>query len=142
FVSLRTKCKEILQTEEDLSEIVQLVGKSALAETDKITLDVARIIKDDFLQQNGYSDYDRYCPFYKTTWMLRNFIGFYKQATHMVESTSGQITWAKIRDNMGDIIYQLSSMKFEDPADGEQVLVEKYTQLQRDIEEQFRSLSD
>ncbi|KAJ1783104.1 H(+)-transporting V1 sector ATPase subunit A [Coemansia sp. RSA 2167] len=142
FVSLRTKCKEILQTEEDLSEIVQLVGKSALAETDKITLDVARIIKDDFLQQNGYSDYDRYCPFYKTTWMLRNFIGFYKQATHTVESTSGQITWAKIRDNMGDIIYRLSSMKFEDPADGEQVLVEKYTQLQRDIEEQFRSLSD
>ncbi|KAJ1754995.1 H(+)-transporting V1 sector ATPase subunit A, partial [Coemansia sp. RSA 1591] len=142
FVSLRTKCKEILQTEEDLSEIVQLVGKSALAETDKITLDVARIIKDDFLQQNGYSDYDRYCPFYKTTWMLRNFIGFYKQATHTVESTSGQITWAKIRDNMGDIIYRLSSMKFEDPADGEQALVEKYTQLQRDIEEQFRSLSD
>ncbi|KAJ2500760.1 H(+)-transporting V1 sector ATPase subunit A [Coemansia sp. RSA 1972] len=142
FVSLRTKCKEILQTEEDLSEIVQLVGKSALAETDKITLDVARIIKDDFLQQNGYSNYDRYCPFYKTTWMLRNFIGFYKQATHTVESTSGQITWAKIRDNMGDIIYRLSSMKFEDPADGEQALVEKYTQLQRDIEEQFRSLSD
>ncbi|KAJ2850777.1 H(+)-transporting V1 sector ATPase subunit A, partial [Coemansia erecta] len=110
FVSLRTKCKEILQTEEDLSEIVQLVGKSALAETDKITLEIARIIKDDFLQQNGYSNYDRYCPFYKTTWMLRNMIGFYKHATHTVESTSGQITWAKIRDNMGDIIYRLSSM--------------------------------
>ncbi|KAJ1848898.1 H(+)-transporting V1 sector ATPase subunit A [Coemansia sp. RSA 2708] len=142
FVSLRTRCKEILQTEEDLSEIVQLVGKSALAETDKITLEVARIIKDDFLQQNGYSNYDRYCPFYKTTWMLRNMIGFYKQATHAVESTSGQITWAKIRDNMGDIIYRLSSMKFEDPADGEQALAEKYTQLQRDMEEQFRSLTD
>ncbi|KAJ1962131.1 H(+)-transporting V1 sector ATPase subunit A [Dipsacomyces acuminosporus] len=142
FVSLRTKCKEILQTEEDLSEIVQLVGKSALAESDKITLEVARIIKDDFLQQNGYSNYDRYCPFYKTTWMLRNMIGFYKHATHAVESTSGQVTWAKIRDNMGDIIYRLSSMKFEDPADGQDVLVERYTQLQKDIEEQFRSLVD
>ncbi|KAJ1725565.1 H(+)-transporting V1 sector ATPase subunit A [Coemansia erecta] len=142
FVSLRTKCKEILQTEEDLSEIVQLVGKSALAETDKITLEIARIIKDDFLQQNGYSNYDRYCPFYKTTWMLRNLIGFYKHATHAVEATSGQITWAKIRDNMGDIIYRLSSMKFEDPADGEDALVERYTQLQREMEEQFRSLSD
>ncbi|KAJ2862380.1 H(+)-transporting V1 sector ATPase subunit A [Coemansia asiatica] len=142
FVSLRTKCKEILQTEEDLSEIVQLVGKSALAETDKITLEIARIIKDDFLQQNGYSNYDRYCPFYKTTWMLRNMIGFYKHATHTVESTSGQITWAKIRDNMGDIIYRLSSMKFEDPADGEKALVERYAKLQREMEEQFRSLSD
>ncbi|KAJ2702729.1 H(+)-transporting V1 sector ATPase subunit A [Coemansia sp. IMI 209128] len=142
FVSLRTTCKQILQTEEDLSEIVQLVGKSALAETDKITLEIARIIKDDFLQQNGYSNYDRYCPFYKTTWMLRNMIGFYKLSRHAVESTSGQITWAKIRDTMGDMIYRLSSMKFEDPADGEQVLVERYTQLQRDMEEQFRSLSD
>ncbi|KAJ1892026.1 H(+)-transporting V1 sector ATPase subunit A, partial [Coemansia sp. S17] len=77
-----------------------------------------------------------------TTWMLRNMIGFYKLSRHAVEATSGQITWAKIRDTMGDMIYRLSSMKFEDPADGEQVLVERYTQLQRDMEEQFRSLSD
>ncbi|KAJ2140588.1 NAPDH-dependent diflavin reductase [Coemansia sp. RSA 678] len=41
---------------------------------------------------------------------------------------------------MGDIIYRLSSMKFEDPADGEQVLVEKYTQLQRDIEEHLKNV--
>ena len=42
FVALRTKVKEILQEEEDLSEIVQLVGKASLAETDKITLEVSR----------------------------------------------------------------------------------------------------
>merc|ERR1712137_771417 len=64
FVDLRTKVREILQEEEDLSEIVQLVGKASLAETDKITLEVAKLLKDDFLQQNGYSPYDRYCPFY------------------------------------------------------------------------------
>lgn len=52
FVPLRTKVKEILQEEEDLSEIVQLVGKASLAETDKITLEVAKLLKDDFLQQN------------------------------------------------------------------------------------------
>ena len=51
--------KEILQEEEDLTEIVQLVGKGSLAEGDKITLEVAKLIKDDFLQQNGYSTYDR-----------------------------------------------------------------------------------
>jgi V-type H+-transporting ATPase subunit A len=55
FVPLRTKVKEILQEEEDLSEIVQLVGKASLAETDKITLEVAKLLKDDFLQQNRYS---------------------------------------------------------------------------------------
>ncbi|CAG2215028.1 ATP6A [Mytilus edulis] len=48
FVPLRKKCKEILQEEEELSEIVQLVGKASLAEADKITLEVAKLIKDDF----------------------------------------------------------------------------------------------
>ena len=56
---MRTQVKEILQEEEDLSEIVQLVGKASLAEADKITLEVAKLIKDDYLQQNGYTPYDR-----------------------------------------------------------------------------------
>ena len=56
---LCSQTKEILQEEEDLFEVVQLVGKGSLAEADKITLEVARIIKDDFLQQNGYTPYDR-----------------------------------------------------------------------------------
>jgi len=140
FVLLRTKCKEILQAEEDLSEIVQLVGKSALAETDKITLEIAKILKDDFLQQNGYSEYDRFCPFYKTVWMLRNMMGFYDQATHSIEASGGQMTWGKIKDSCGDLLYKLSSMKFENPNDGEAVLKERYEKLKREIEEKFRSL--
>jgi len=142
FISLRTKAREILQQEEDLSEIVQLVGKSALGEADKITLEVARIIKDDFLQQNGYSTYDRYCPFYKTVGMLRNMMYFYDQSIHAVEASSNQITWNKIRDSMSDVIYKLSSMKFEDPADGEDVIKERYQKLQKEMEEQFRALLD
>lgn len=142
FIALRTKCKEILQKEEDLSEIVQLVGKSALAETDKITLEIARVIKDDFLQQNGYSNYDRFCPFYKTVGILRNMIFFHEQATHAVEITSSQITWNKIKDSMGDIVYKLSSMKFEDPVDGEEALKERYSRLHKEIEERFRALLD
>ncbi|OMJ10269.1 V-type proton ATPase catalytic subunit A isoform 2 [Smittium culicis] len=142
FIALRTRCKEILQIEEDLSEIVQLVGKGALAESDKITLEVARLIKDDFLQQNGYSSYDRYCPFYKTVWMLRNFIQFHKLATHTVESTNGQVSWSNIRDKMGDIIYRLGSMKFEEPSHGQQELESRFNKLLKEMEERFRSLSD
>jgi len=48
-----------LQEEDDLFEVVQLVGKGSLAESDKITLEVAKLLKDDFLQQNGYTPYDR-----------------------------------------------------------------------------------
>jgi len=68
-----------------------------------------------------YTPYDRYCPFYKSTAMLRNMIGFYEMARHAVESTSqseNKVTWNVIRESMGNILYQLSSMKFKDPADG------------------------
>lgn len=91
--------------------------QSSLAESDKITLEVAKLIKDDFLQQNGYSSYDRYCPFYKTVGMLTNICAFYDFARHSVETTSNsdnKITWAIIKEQMGDnILYQLSSMKFK-----------------------------
>ncbi|KZC13470.1 PREDICTED: V-type proton ATPase catalytic subunit A [Dufourea novaeangliae] len=146
FVPLRTKVKEILQEEEDLSEIVQLVGKASLAETDKITLEVAKLLKDDFLQQNSYSPYDRFCPFYKTVGMLRNMIAFYDMARHAVESTAqsdNKITWNVIRDSMGNILYQLSSMKFKDPVkDGEAKIRADFDQLHEDIQQAFRNLED
>lgn len=111
FVELRTKTKEILQKEDDLAEIVQLVGKSALGENDKITLEVARMLKDDFLQQNGMSEYDRFCPFYKTSAMLKNFVGFHDLAQKAV--SQGDMTFAKIKDSANDLMFKLSQMKFE-----------------------------
>jgi V-type H+-transporting ATPase subunit A len=85
FVALRTTAKEILQNEEDLTEIVQLVGKDSLAESDKLILEVAKFIREDFLQQNSYTDYDRYCPFYKTIWMLKNMMHFYNMGKRAIE---------------------------------------------------------
>merc|ERR1712080_468569 len=49
FAALRTSARELLQKDADLAEIVQLVGKSSMGENDKVTLEVARIIKDDYL---------------------------------------------------------------------------------------------
>jgi len=146
FVPLRTKVKEILQKEEELSEIVQLVGKTSLGEADKITLEVAKLIKDDFLQQNGFSNYDRYCPFYKTVGMLRNMVGFHDLAINAVESTSqsdNKITWAIIRDQMGDILYRLSSMKFQDPVDdGEENISRDFETLHEEMQACFRNLEE
>ncbi|XP_013399710.1 V-type proton ATPase catalytic subunit A [Lingula anatina] len=146
FTPLRTKTKEILQEEEDLSEIVQLVGKGSLAEADKITLEIAKILKDDFLQQNGYTPYDRYCPFYKTTGMLKNIISFYDMARHAVETTAqseNKITWGIIREAMGDIMYKLSSMKFKDPVkDGETKIKADFDELYEEMVQAFRNLED
>ncbi|KAG1698111.1 V-type proton ATPase catalytic subunit A [Nymphon striatum] len=146
FIPLRTKCREILQEEEDLSEIVQLVGKASLAETDKITLEVAKLIKDDFLQQNGYTPYDRFCPFYKTVSMLRNMIYFYDLSRHAVESTAqnaDKITWNVIKEGLGDILYQLSTMKFKDPVkDGEKKIKHDLDELYENMTQAFRNLED
>jgi V-type H+-transporting ATPase subunit A len=146
FVPYRTKVKSILQEEEDLAEIVQLVGKASLAEGDKVTLEVAKLIKDDFLQQNGYSPYDRFCPFYKTVGMIRNIVAFYDLAKHTVESTAqteNKITWNVIRESMGNILYQLSSMKFKDPVkDGEAKIKADYDELYEQMQQAFRNLED
>lgn len=58
----------------------------------------------------------RFCPFYKTVGMLQNMIAFYDMARHAVEATAqaeNKITWAIIREQLGDIMYKLSSMKFK-----------------------------
>ncbi|KAG8194966.1 hypothetical protein JTE90_021426 [Oedothorax gibbosus] len=146
FVPLRTKIQQILQEEEDLSEIVQLVGKASLAESDKITLEVARLLKDDFLQQNGYTPYDKFCPFYKTVGMMRNMMAFYDQAHHVVSATAqseNRITWTVIREAMESILYQLSSMKFLDPVKlGEQEIKRQFEELHENMQTAFRNLED
>jgi V-type H+-transporting ATPase subunit A len=123
-----------------------LVGKASLAEADKITLEVARLLKEDYLQQNGYSAYDRFCPFYKTAGMLKNIIGFYDMARHAVDSTAQseqKVTWGTIREAMGDVMYQLSSMKFKDPVkDGEQQIRKDYEDLYETMQTAFRNLED
>lgn len=58
----------------------------------------------------------RFCPFYKTVGILSNMIAFYDMARHAVESTAqsdNKITWAMIREHLGEILYKISSMKFK-----------------------------
>ncbi|WP_374111071.1 V-type ATP synthase subunit A [uncultured Oscillibacter sp.] len=63
FMKNRTKAMGILQNESSLNEIVQLVGKDALSPADQLTLEVARMIREDFLQQNAFTDIDGYSSY-------------------------------------------------------------------------------
>ncbi|RWW16004.1 hypothetical protein GW17_00020133 [Ensete ventricosum] len=58
------------------SKYSKLVGKDALAETDKIILETAKLLREDYLAQNAFTPYDKFCPFYKSVWMMRNIIHF------------------------------------------------------------------
>lgn len=55
-----------MQEEDNLSETVQLVGKDSLGEDQKVLLEIAKIIREDFLQQNAFSEYDYNCPLHKS----------------------------------------------------------------------------
>lgn len=122
FPRLRDRIKELLSNSEDLDQVVQLVGKSALGDGDKITLDVAGMLKDDFLQQNGYSDYDQFCPLWKTQYMMKAFMGFHDEAQKAVSQGH---SWAKVREATADIQKSLRDMKFEVPTEGEEKISKK-----------------
>jgi len=62
---LRSWAMEVLQKESELQEIVQLVGSDALPESEQITIEVARMLREIFLQQNAYDDVDTYCEMTK-----------------------------------------------------------------------------
>merc|ERR1712224_1054881 len=114
---LQQKFKEILQKEDDLQEIVQLVGKDSLSEDQKCTLEVARIIREDFLQQNGFSEYDFMCPLAKTIGMMKVIVGFHEAAQKAIAESSGdtKVTWSVIAGAMKDLIKKITDMKFELP---------------------------
>ncbi len=76
--SLREKALAILQKEAELEELVRLVGAEALPEEDKLVLEVARMIREDFLQQNAFHEIDTYCPPKKALLMMKAIIMFYE----------------------------------------------------------------
>merc|ERR1711865_177594 len=117
YSMLQQKFKEILQKEDDLQEIVQLVGKDSLSEDQKCTLEVARIIREDFLQQNGFTDYDFMCPLAKTIGMMKVIVGFHESAQKVMAESTGEskITWNVIALAMKGLIKKITDMKFEMP---------------------------
>jgi len=74
---LAAEAMKLLQREVELLEIVQLVGPDALAQPERAVLAIARILREDFLQQLAYGETDRYCSIHKAYWMLKAIIDFY-----------------------------------------------------------------
>jgi V/A-type H+-transporting ATPase subunit A len=71
FTKNRAKAMAILQEESSLNEIVQLVGKDSLSANDQLTLETARMIREDFLQQNAFVDIDWFSDYRRQFLMLQ-----------------------------------------------------------------------
>lgn len=139
FASLRDRIREILSNAEELEQVVQLVGKSALSDSDKITLDVANLIKEDFLQQNGYSTYDAFCPIWKTFDMMRAFVGYHDESQKAIANGAN---WSKLSEATSDVKHAVSSSKFFEPSRGEEEVHAEFEKLLSNMQERFAESTD
>ena len=76
FPEIRTQISGLLQIESELQEIVQLVGSDALPTDQQLTLEVARMIREFFLQQNGFHYVDAYCDIHLQYQMAKAILSF------------------------------------------------------------------
>src|SRR3712207_379511 len=86
WVNLRTRAMVLLQEEANLEEIVRLVGIDALSETDRLKLEVAKSIREDYLMQNAFHDVDTYSSLKKQYKMLKLVLAFQDDAERALRS--------------------------------------------------------
>lgn len=120
FSMLRETARDVLQQEKDLSEIVQLVGRDSLSEDQKVVLEIAKIIREDYLQQNAFSEHDFNCPLTKSVGMLRVIVHLYRRclkavtgsdavgATAAAAAGAKTVTWNVIKATQAKIINKVS----------------------------------
>ncbi len=87
FFQLRTKMMQLLQEESKLMEIVKLIGGDALPDEQKLILEIAKIIRLGFLQQNVFHDQDTYVPIRKQFKMMETILYVYDQAKTLIQES-------------------------------------------------------
>ncbi|BCS91608.1 ATP synthase subunit A [Metallosphaera javensis (ex Sakai et al. 2022)] len=121
-----------LLREDELKQIVRLVGPESLAEKDKLTLEVARLIKEAFLKQNAYDDIDAFSSPQKQARIMKLIYHYNQYATNAVERG---IPVKKIADKITvvpDIIRSKATIKNDE--------LQKYDELENKLKAQFDEL--
>ncbi|MVT13671.1 MAG: V-type ATP synthase subunit A [Euryarchaeota archaeon] len=126
----RDRAMTILQQEEELQEIVQLVGPDALPDRERVILDTAKMIREDYLQQSAFDDVDTYCSLKKQNLMLKTILLFHDEAMRALGEgiTLKQIMSMKVRD-------EITRMKEIDEKH-----LEKIVNIMDNIKNEFQSL--
>jgi len=104
----RSWMTKLLQEESELMEIVQIVGSDTLPAKDRATLFIARIIREDFLQQNAFHENDTFCPNAKMRVMMRCI----KQMGSALYDKCESVDWAALRQAEGCTTF--AQMKYEE----------------------------
>jgi len=122
---IRSWAMEVLQKEAELQEIVQLVGSDALPESEQVTIEVARMIREIFLQQNAYDPVDTFCDMKKQYDMMKAIKTFadLAYAAQLAGVSPSQILAVKAKNELPQIKfikdYKPELLKIEKDMDAE-----------------------
>ncbi len=141
---LRNQVRTILQQEDNLSEIVQLVGKESLSEDQKVIMEVAKLIREDFLAQNAFTEHDYTCPLPKTVGMLSVIVRFYDLCQKAIADSpaDAKLTYAHIKTALGPIIQKIIDSKYVDPKTPLSEINKFYNELSDEMSTEFQTLVD
>lgn len=131
FSEHRTEAMRLLQTEAELQEIVQLVGVDSLSHSDRLILETARSIREDFLHQNSFHEVDTYTSLHKQYRMLKLILTFYHEAQAAIKAGVHiqKITKLNVIERIGRAKYM------------EEVNVDKsYDEIEKDIKAEINEL--
>ncbi len=133
FPSLREKAMELLEREAELEEIVRLVGIDALSPKDRLVLEGAKSIREDFLHQNAYHEIDTYTSLKKQYLMLKLILFFYDKSVEALQKGAEleNIIELPVRVDIARAKYI-----------PEEEMDEKFNELIEKIEESFKSLTE
>ncbi len=105
----RQKMMTLLQEEAELDEIVKMVGMDALSASDRLKMEAARSIREDFLHQNSFHDVDTYTPLRKQFLMMELVLAFYEKSAEALKkgATIKNILNMEVREKIGRYKYTL-----------------------------------
>ncbi|MFW6148533.1 MAG: V-type ATP synthase subunit A [Atribacterota bacterium] len=132
FIRIRTVAMSILQEESELEETVRLVGIDALSKKERLTLNTARSIREDFLHQNAFDEIDTYTSMKKQYLMLDLIIYFHERAKAAIEEENipnEKLNQLTVRD-------KITRSKFISEDN-----LKDFDKIKKDINEQINSLT-
>ena len=128
---IRSRMLKLLNEESKLQEIVKLVGEDVLPDDQRLILEIARVIKVGYLQQNAFHEEDTYVPLKKQYRMLKVIELLYERAKEAI--TQG-IPISKVKNE--DLFYKVIQMKNQIPND----FTDEFSQLEKNINDYFDEL--
>lgn len=109
FMVCRQKLMTLLQEEAELDEIVKMVGMDALSAGDRLKMEAARSIREDFLHQNSFHEIDTYTPLDKQFLMMKLVLAFYEESSEALTKGASikSILNMPVRERIGRFKYVL-----------------------------------